>query len=116
MTLGEYLLEGSRMPWKDGVHDCTAWPARWVGIELPEDYSDHGEPLHKLWVKHIGGRMKLVSSPNAGDIGVVRVITPNGEGEIGGIYTGDKWALLTAKGLAFIRLPADNVIAVWRHV
>ncbi|NML11306.1 hypothetical protein HHL08_14315 [Sphingobium sp. AR-3-1] len=51
----------------------------------------------------------------AGDVGVVHVVTPQGADEIGGIYTGDKWALLTGKGLAFVRLPESNVIAVWRR-
>jgi hypothetical protein len=115
MTLGEFLLEGSRTPWKDGVHDCTAWPARWAGIPLPCDYSTHGRPLSEIWGDWIGDRLALVIEPEAGDIGVVHVVTPQGSDEIGGIYTGDKWALLTSKGLAFVRLPEDNVIAVWRR-
>ena len=115
MTLGEYLLQGARTPWKDGVHDCSAWPARWAGIALPDDYATHGRPLSEVWADVIGDQLAIVADPEPGDIGVVRVVTPEGEDEIGGIYTGDKWALLTAKGLATIRLPASNVIAVWRH-
>lgn len=115
MTLGEYLLEGSRTPWKDGVHDCSAWPARWAGVPLPADYSTNGHSLSDVWRRTIGALLLAVDEPRAGDIGVVRVVTPQGEDEIGGIYTGEKWALLTAKGLAFVRLPASNVTAVWRR-
>lgn len=115
MTLADYLLEGARTPWKDGVHDCSAWPARWAGIALPADYATHGRPLSEVWAEVIGDQMTVVGEPQAGDIGVVRVITPEGDDEIGGIFTGDKWALLTPKGLATVRLPASNVVAVWRH-
>ncbi|GAM06321.1 hypothetical protein [Novosphingobium sp. MBES04] len=115
MTLAEYLLEAARTPWKDGVHDCTAWPARWVGIPLPDDYATHGRPLSEVWGEWIGDRLELVLEPRAGDVGIVCVVTPEGEGEIGGIYTGEKWALLTDKGLATVRLPAENVIAVWHR-
>lgn len=113
--LGEYLLAGARTPWKDGEHDCTAWPARWAGIPLPKDYSAHGRPLSEVWGDWIGERLELVLDPEAGDIGVLAVVTPEGVGEVGGIFTGNKWAMLTHKGLAFVRLPADNVIAVWRR-
>lgn len=113
-ALGEYLLSAARTPWKDGEHDCSAWPARWAGIPLPEDYATHGRPLSEVWAEVIGDRLLPAEEAQAGDIGVVRVLTTNGESEIGGIYTGDKWALLTAKGLATVRLRAANVIAVWR--
>ncbi|MEJ7933483.1 hypothetical protein WG907_04325 [Sphingobium sp. AN558] len=114
MSLAEYLLEGARTPWRDGVHDCSAWPARWAGVPLPADYSTHDRPLSEVWGDWIGDRLEKALEPAVGDIGVVRVVTPHGEDEIGGIYTGDKWALLTAKGLATVRLPVSNVIAVWR--
>jgi hypothetical protein len=115
MTLGEYLVQGARTPWKDGVHDCSAWPARWAGIALPAEYSTHGRPLSDVWAGVIGDQMQLSVEPQAGDIGVVRVVTPHGEDEIGGIYTGEKWALLTERGLVTARLPASNVVAVWRR-
>lgn len=113
MNLGDYLVQASRTPWKDGEHDCSAWPARWAGIPLPDDYATHGRSLADVWADVIGDRMTRVDKPSAGDIGVVRVVTPHGEDEIGGIFTGEKWALLTDRGLAIVRLPVSNVIAVW---
>jgi len=115
MTLGDYLVEAARTPWQDGVHDCSAWPAQWAGIALPDDYASHGRPLSEVWAEVIGDQMKIVDEPQAGDVGVVRVITPHGHDEIGGIFTGEKWALLTARGLATVRLPSSNVVAVWRR-
>lgn len=115
MNLSDYLLEGARTPWKERVHDCTAWPARWAGIPLPDDYSAHGRPLSDAWSEWIGDRLARADEPQAGDIGVVRVVTPEGIDEIGAICTGPKWAMLTGKGLAMCRIPADNIVAVWRR-
>jgi hypothetical protein len=34
--------------------------------------------------------------------------------EAGGIFTGERWAIVPDRGLAFVRLPEANVVGVWR--
>lgn len=119
MTLGEYLKAAAATPWTPAVHDCSAWPARWAGIPLP-DYStdEEGEALIAeagglvpLWQKHIGERLQRVSIPLPGDVGVIRAISADGQADVGAIWTGRRWAFLTPKGLA---CASAELVAVWR--
>lgn len=120
MTLGDYLLEAARTPWRYGVHDCTAWPARWAGIEVPA-YSTEAEAqalieqaggLVALWERGIADRMPLVDEPEPGDVGIIVAIGADRQPvEIGAIWTGIRWAFLSPRGL--VSASAD-AIAIWR--
>lgn len=119
MTLGEYLQQASSKPWKAGEHDCSAWPARWAGISIPAYSTDEeGEALIAsagglcpLWAEYIGDRLELVTSPEAGDVGIIEAIGHDGPVQVGAIYTGRRWAFLSPKGLA---VGSAIAIAIWR--
>lgn len=120
MNLGEYLLEAARTPWQDGVHDCTAWPARWAGIEIPA-YSTAAEAeaiveaaggLAQLWDAHIAGRLERVEAPEPGDVGVIYALTSERTiTEVGAIWSGKRWTFASPVGL--VSASAD-AIAIWR--
>ena len=119
MNLGEYLKAAASTPWTPGIHDCSAWPARWAGIQIPSYSTDEeaerlvadGGGLVALWSKWIGDSLRRISEPQAGDVGIIRVITLKGRAEAGAIFTGQRWAFLTPAGLALV---PTAPIAVWR--
>ncbi|MBB5709352.1 hypothetical protein [Sphingomonas xinjiangensis] len=119
--LGSYLLEAAKTPWKDGVHDCSAWPARWAGIETPA-YSSMDEAqalidaaggLVPLWEQCIAGRLERVETPEAGDVGIIEAIGADRQSvQIGAIWTGKRWAFLSPTSLVSASAEA---IAIWRR-
>lgn len=121
MTLGEYLLEAARTPWKDGTHDCSAWPARWAGVPIPS-YStrEEGEALIAeagglvaLWDLHIGERLNRVDAPEPGDVGIILAIDAERRIiELGAIWSGVRWAFL-APGHGLVSCSAE-ACAIWR--
>lgn len=120
MTLGAYLEAAAKTPWQPGFHDCCAWPARWARIPLPPYSSDDdGDALVRaaggmvaLWTKHIGSKLRRVSEPAAGDVGIIRAIGRDRRAaEIGAIYTGRRWAFLTPSGVA---AASAEAVAIWR--
>lgn len=105
--------------WRWGSHDCTAWPARWAGIELPP-YSTELEAavavqeagdLLTLWREFIDGRLHEVEEPREGDVGVIRALGLAGDTQVGAIFTGKRWAFLTPNGLACAHA---EPVAIWR--
>lgn len=114
MDLGEYLRDAAATPWADGAHDCTAWPARWAGIDLPADYALGDRKLVDAWAEWIGDRLARVDAPQAGDVGVVECIGEDGPSQIGGIFTGRRWAFLTPRGLACVSIAPDHIKGIWR--
>lgn len=121
MTLSEYLLEAARLPWRDGSHDCSAWPARWAGIPIPT-YStrEAGEALIAeagglvpLWERWIADRLERVEVPQLGDVGIIVAIDAERRVvDIGAICTGVRWAFLVP-GHGLVSSSADHK-AVWR--
>lgn len=120
MTLGEYLLTAEKREWIDGEHDCSAWPARWAGIPIPA-YSTREEAealvadagdLVALWVRRIGGRLRRVAEPIAGDVGIIQAVDAQRRvTQVGAIFTGRRWAFLIPNGM--VRASAEP-LAVWR--
>jgi hypothetical protein len=82
---------------------------------LPDDYSTHGRSLLDTWTDEIGSKLLRAEVPEAGDIGVVLLVTAQGRYEMGGIFTGQKWAIVTPDGLSIVRLRPSNVLGVWRR-
>lgn len=107
MNLGEYLATARLKPWAWGVHDCCAFPARWAGAPLP-DYSNEAEAeamlrnsggLLSLFARAAAGVAEPVETQLSGDVGVIELITVNGEPvEVGAIFTGRRWAFVPMAG------------------
>ena len=119
MTLAEYLETAARSPWQPAEHDCSAWPARWAGIALPP-YSTDDEgaaltadagSLLAIWERCIGKLLPRVEEPLAGDVGIISAFGREGRTEVGAIFTGTRWAFVTAKGIAAV---SATPLAIWR--
>lgn len=126
MTLGDYLALNARKPRVSGQHDCATFPADWV-VEC-----GHPDPMAKwrgtyaseagaeFLIADAGGLTALfgeglaalpnVSEFQAGDIGVISLL---GE-EAGSIFTGQRWAFVADRGLAFASLSLGSVLYAWR--
>lgn len=119
MTLAAYLEDAVRTPWKAAEHDCSAWPARWAGIELPAYSTDEegaaliaeAGGLVALWDYCIGDALPRADEPQAGDVGIITAIGRGGATEVGAIFTGKRWAFATERGLACV---SAEPVAVWR--
>lgn len=124
--LGEWLKAGITAPWEWMVHDCSAWPARWAGVDLGAEYHSAEEAdavikraggLKKLWRKRLKGKADPVRGmPQAGDIGILLAVARDGEKlrytQVGAIHTGERWAFVPERGgLFFTKSPA---ICAWR--
>jgi hypothetical protein len=112
-----------------GTFDCVLWLADWsieAGAGDPaETYRgtyDSALGAHRI-IAAAGGMIPLVGreferlgwfraeTPAPGDIGVVSVLTTDGQREAGAIFTGAHWAVLAIDGLVFA---AFQPLAVWR--
>lgn len=109
MELGAFLKDASTRPWRWGVHDCTAMPARRAGIAIPA-YTTEDEAcaliedaggLVPLWERHVLGRATEVDvdEPAADDIGII-LATAAGGGtiEIGALFSGRRWMFVPLAG------------------
>jgi len=117
MTLGDFLKEAGsdRSPW-----NCSTLAADWCMSQGYPDFASRWREvvgneceavdLLPLWESDIGDGLPLCDGSQAGDIAVIRVIGFT----IGAIFTGNKWAIKTPKGLFFI--PTDHAILLkaWR--
>lgn len=120
MNLGDYLKEAAGRRWDPGTHDCTAWPARWAGVELPRYSTDeegqaliaYAGGLLPLWEGAIGERFRRVDEPEEGDVGIIAAIAADHKvTAVGAIFTGKRWAFVTARGLV---CASATPLAVWR--
>lgn len=124
MTLGEFLQAAvdDRSPW-----NCSTMPADWcVTLGHPDfaaRWRNTFDPsaceaapaeaggLAALWDRDIGEGLPIAEVPfQAGDIGVIHEMGL----EAGAIFTGDKWAVKTPRGLHFARLPDRSIAKAWR--
>jgi len=117
--LGEYLKEALTRKWEWGVHDCSAWPALWAGIDLP-DYeceggalahiADHGG-LVALWEYCIDGVLERATEATFGDVAIIQAVNRDGEAtEVGAIWNGRRWSFLTPNGLGGA---SATPLAIW---
>lgn len=120
-AVAEFLDEMSARGWEWGQRDCLLWLGLWservTGI-------DGGKPWRGRYrtalgcvrmLNKSGGMVACIeigtklcgmiptSSPRSGDIGLVLMMTEKGMKEVGAIFTGDKWAVLTAAGVCTCR-------------
>lgn len=118
-ALAAYIRDAASTPWKPGEHDCCAWPARWAGIAHPayatdeegQRILDEAGGMVALWAAAIGDRLAVVETPQQGDVGIVEAIGRAGSVEVGAIFTGQRWAFLTPKGVAAASV---RHVKVWR--
>lgn len=124
MNLGDFLEQAAQdrpawncctMPADWGV--ALGYPdfaAAWRGVTDPkkcEDIPRAAGGLATLWAREIGDTVPLAAPPyRRGDVGVVSVRGM----EAGAIFTGDKWAVRTERGISFARLDEGAVVRVWR--
>lgn len=121
MKLGEYLAAARAARWQWGMHDCCAWPARWAGVPVPP-YSSEAEAeamladaggIVALWEKHGHGHIVATDRPNAGDVGVIKVVGRELTiVECGAIYTGKRWAFIPFSG--GLAAASAVVVKAWR--
>jgi hypothetical protein len=115
--LAEFLAAAATEPFAWGRHDCCLWLGDWMSAL---GYADptarfRGRYATQLGAARLlnrhGGVLGIVAAaacrcgltpthaPGAGDVGVVRVLTFDGEKPAGGICTGRRWAVLAPAGL-----------------
>ena len=124
MTLGDYLHSATLRPFEWGKHDCATFCAGWVecltgmdvnymrGLYFNERTANDAMKggLVPLWSHALNGVAERTADLEEGCIGIVS--TP--KGEIGAIYTGERWAMLTDHSVAFIKIPPARLRAIWR--
>lgn len=127
--LGEYLRAASARPWEWGAHDCCCFPADWVLGQTGVDplaqwrgYSTAREAyqlikdaggLSELWAIGLEKVGILTATPAIGDVGVIKAQSESGMDEIGGIFTGDRWAFVGSNGLSCVPSDERAIVAVW---
>lgn len=125
--LGAWLLENNDRPRQAGVWDCCAFPAAWaVASGWPDpmmewrgtyDSEDAGLALadgHGGLVTLFERGMRAAGIPSrdglvAGDVGVLSIRG----GEAGAIFTGQRWALIAERGIAYASVEPQCVAGVW---
>jgi len=129
IALGEYLRTVAARRRKAGEWDCAAFPCDWAQANgFPDPmaawrgrYSTEGEALDLI--AEAGGLAELFAEGmegaglapvdgefRPGDIGVVQLL---GE-QAGAVYTGERWALVADRGLAFATVGRKHIVRAWR--
>lgn len=123
MTLGEFL--------QSRIDDCRPWncstlaadwcvelghrdfAAEWRGLvdeaECTTVQAEAGG-LITLWDRGIGGALPVVAEPKQGDIAVLVALGH----EVGGIFTGGRWAIRGERKMHFVGQEQSRALKVWR--
>lgn len=127
--LADFLAQSARVPFRYGRSDCCLWVADWLIAQGRPDPAEgfRGRYRTKLGCARLlrkhGGVLVILTgcaeraglsptgAPAAGDVGVVEVMTPDGPGLSGAIYTGRRWATRAVHGLLVSEAVA---VAAWR--
>lgn len=121
--LGEYIRAAASLRHEWGVNDCCTFPAGWIERQTGRNpmasarYATEAEAY--AMVKQAGGMVALWGEWLAGHanpspvvpecIGVISFPF----GELGGIYSGERWVFLGERGIKALPVPADRVLAAW---
>lgn len=122
MTLGDFLLSvaAQRGPW-----NCSTMPADWCCVlGYPDfaarwrDVTDVAEcdaiaagNLLALWNEGIGASLSPAVPPyRSGDIAVIG----RAGLQAGAIFTGQRWAVQSARGFTALPLPDSAIVKAWR--
>lgn len=127
-TLAEFLARTACAPFAWGRHDCCLWLGDWLvargypdpvarfrgrystGLGATRLLNRRGGLLSLVAAQAALARLEATKTPQAGDVGVVRVETADGPKPAGGLCTGPRWAVLAPAGL--ISAPMD-CLAAW---
>lgn len=127
-VLGAFLDRMAVAGWQWGERDCLSWLGLWSREITGIDGAAEWRGRYKTAIgcarvcRKSGGLMACiergakaagmvaVDDVRAGDVGLVRAMTTRGVQEVGGIFTGERWAVLTAGGVITARTEA---LAVW---
>lgn len=129
-ALGEYLRAGGARDRVPGVWDCCTLPCDWlVACGTPDPMAEYrGAYATEAEAQEIiaragslvalfdrGMRSAGVSRVRGwkyqpGDVAVVELL---GE-QAGAIYTGERWALVADRGLAFVAFTRKHIKRAWR--
>jgi hypothetical protein len=128
--LEEYLNEAKLIEFDWHSFDCCAFPANWIVKKRNVDpmarwrnqYNDEASArafisssggLTSLWLLGMSdaGLYEQPDIPIAGDVGVLNVPCASGMEEIGGIFTGKRWSMLSPNG---IFCASVDPVMIWR--
>lgn len=119
-----FIDRTAALGWKDGERDCLLWLGLWtleaVGIDGGAEWRGrYSTPLGQMRALNRSGGMMAciergcqvagldgvdsVEGIRSGAVGLVEVPTPRGMAPVGGIFTGERWAVLTRDGVLSIR-------------
>lgn len=123
--LDQFLEAATARTFRDGEWDCQLFPAEWVrlvtGVDPAKEWRGRystalgrerilkreGGPLAVMTRGAESARLKRTTEPVRGDVGLIRL---SGR-DYGAVCLGDRWALVTRRGLAAER--PDEVIRAW---
>lgn len=116
-----FIDRTAALGWKDGERDCLLWLGLWtleaVGIDGGAEWRGrYSTPLGQMRaLNRSGGMMACIErgcqvaglveaeAPMMGAVGLVEALTRRGPAPVGGIFTGERWAVLTRNGVLSIR-------------
>lgn len=129
-SLADFLAQAARTPFAWGGKDCCLWPADWlVACGHPDPAADlrgryrtalgaarilnkHGGVLGVYASRATTVGLRAVTTPIAGDIGVVMARDADGRAKpTGAICTGRRWAALGPERLIVAEM---TPLAAWR--
>lgn len=117
----DFIDRTATLGWKDGERDCLLWLGLWtletVGIDGGAEWRGrYSTPLGQMRALNRSGGMMAciergcdvaglveVDAPLVGAVGLIQAVTPRGLAPAGGIFTGQRWAVLTRDGVLSIR-------------
>ncbi len=127
-VLGDFLDRMAKAGWQWGERDCLSWLGLWslecTGIDGASEWRGRyktaigcarvcrksGGLMACIERGAMAAGMIAVQDVRAGDVGLVRAMTTRGVQEVGGIFTGERWAVLTARGVITARA---EPVAAW---
>lgn len=126
MSLASYLAQAAASRFEWGKHDCCTFCAEWAGLRLGADllegwrgtYHTEGEALERIYecgglpaifAEQIGDRAEISSEPMPGDVGIIEFAGD----EVGAIFTGERWVMLTLRGIRAIPASRAQCKIAW---
>jgi hypothetical protein len=115
--VGDFCDEIARAGWAWGDRDCLLWLGTWAERNTGIDGGAPWRGRYKTalgcvrTLKRSGGMLACIergaalagmvetAKPEVGAVGLVEVVTPNRVEAVGAIFTGRRWAVLTAGGV-----------------
>ena len=116
-SVTEYLDWIASQGWEWGDRDCLLWLATWAERVTGIDGGAEWRGRYRTAIgcarvmRKSGGfdaciergamaaGMVETDKPSPGSVGIVRAMTSRGVSDVGGIYTGTRWAVLTGRGV-----------------